>query len=115
MYCTKCGEEIPEGMSSCPKCDRKKETHTPWNSEPQIDVGTIHQIPKCTCCGYVGRWKVESVLRPMDWAIGIIGGIVTLGFGLVYLLVVALIRSNKDRRDKICPRCKARNLWTFTY
>lgn len=70
------------------------------------------RIPKCTHCGYVGEWDVEPLFRPMDWVIGILL-ICLFGTGLVYLGVVALIRSNPDNRAKICRQCKARNLFTF--
>lgn len=75
---------------------------------------TSHKYPKCTHCGYEGEWKLEPIFRPMDWIIGILF-MFALGSGLVYLIVVGLLRSNKDRRAKICPHCKARNLWTFLY
>lgn len=74
-----------------------------------------NNIPKCTCCGYIGNWELDKVFRPMDWVIGIILLLLGIVPGLIYLGVVGLIRSNKDRRAKICPQCKARNLWTFLY
>lgn len=112
-YCSACGTMLNEGSMVCPSCGKSQDCPLP----PQVNTprGQTHSVPKCTCCGYVGNWKLEPVFRPMDWAIGIIGGIITFGFGFVYLLVVGLIRSNKNRRDKICPNCKARNLWTFIY
>ncbi len=123
MFCTKCGRKLPEGSKKCPVCDeeRAREGNIPYEQAPETGYtepnGSTHngKPPKCTCCGYVGNWKLEPVFRPMDWAIGIIGGIITFGFGFAYLLVVGLIRSNKNQRDKICPNCKARNLWTFLY
>lgn len=74
-----------------------------------------HDVPKCTCCGYVGRWKTEPVIRAIDWVIGIV--LLLFGFipGIVYFIVVAIIRSNENNRGKICPQCNAKNLWTFFY
>ena len=112
-YCTACGAMLNEGSMICPACGKSQDCPPPL--QVNTPHGQTHPVPKCTCCGYIGNWKVEPLFRPMDWVIGIIGGIITCGFGLTYFLVVGLIRSNKDRRDKICPNCNARNLWTFIY
>ena len=73
-----------------------------------------HPIPRCTSCGTVTQWTPEPLLLPIHW---LIGGIFLLaaGGGLVYLLVTLIYRSNPDRRGKICPHCKARNMFTFVY
>ena len=112
-YCTACGAMLNEGSMVCPSCGKSQN----YSPRPQINAshGQPRSVPKCTCCGYIGNWEVEPLFRPMDWVIGIVGGLITCGFGLAYFLVVGLIRGNKDRRDKICPNCKARNLWTFIY
>lgn len=73
-----------------------------------------HSVPKCTHCGYEGEWKLESLVRPMDIIITILL-LFFWGAGLIYLLVVVLIRMNPDNRAKICPSCQAKNLWTFYY
>lgn len=73
-----------------------------------------HDIPKCTCCGYVGSWDVEPVLLPMHWAIGILL-LLFCGTGILYLILVAAIRANKNNRAKICKNCKAHNMFTFMY
>lgn len=76
---------------------------------------TKHDVPRCTCCGNVGPWKVEPVLLGKHWAIGIV--LMIFGFvpGLVYLGITVAIRSNEDHRAKICTSCKARNMFTFLY
>lgn len=107
MFCQKCGAEIPDGSDYCQNCGQI--SNSMGNKSP-----TKNDVPKCTCCGYVGPWKVDSLFRPMDWVIGIIL-LFLFGTGLIYLLVVGLIRSNKDNRTKICPKCGAKNLWTFLY
>lgn len=76
--------------------------------------GRRHHVPKCTCCGYVGEWKVASLVRPIDIVIFLLF-FLFWGAGFIYLIVVILIRLNPDRRAKICPQCKAKNLWTFYY
>jgi len=37
------------------------------------------------------------------------------GGGLIYLIVVLIIRSNAVRRPKLCANCGARNMFTFQY
>jgi len=81
----------------------------------QSQQGAVqHDTPKCLSCGTVTQWKIEPVLKPINWIIAL-GLLVFFGAGLVYLVVVALIRSNPNNRAKICPRCGARNMWTFLY
>ena len=75
---------------------------------------SAHQVPRCNQCGHVGPWLVEGILRPMDWVIGLLF-LLFFGTGLIYLGVVALIRSNPNRRDKVCASCRARNMFSFQY
>ncbi len=108
MFCKQCGKEMNEGTKFCPHCGGGQEAEVKNSPE-------IRKIPKCTCCGYVGEWKVGPVFRPVDFIIGILFLFLGVVPGLIYLGVVGIIRSNKDNREKICPKCKAKNLWTFTY
>lgn len=79
-----------------------------------VTVPTRHDVPHCLNCGYVGPWRVEGILRPMDWVIGLIF-MLAAGTGLIYLGVVALIRMNSNNRAKICASCKSRNMFSFQY
>lgn len=135
MFCQKCGAKNPDDANSCTSCGQPFQAPvvqaqayqpTPQNpffgqqmpQQPYIQQGAPqqrHDVPRCTCCGYVGPWKVDSLFRPIDYVIGIILLICFIIPGITYLGTVALIRANKDRRAKICPSCKARNLWTFFY
>lgn len=76
---------------------------------------TNHDIPKCTCCGNIGPWKVEPLFTGRHLLIGIV--LMIFGFvpGLIYLGTVAVIRSNENNRAKICTKCKAQNMFTFLY
>lgn len=105
MFCQNCGTNMIDGAAVCPKCGYRRNVQS---------VPVQHEVPRCQSCGYTGKWKVESILRPIDWVLGILL-LFAFGSGLIYFLVVFLIRCNKNRRDKICPECKARNLWTFIY
>lgn len=74
----------------------------------------IHKIPKCTVCGSITNWKIEPVLLWYHWLIGLIL-ICAYGSGLIYFTIILIIRSKEKNRAKICPKCGARNLWTFEY
>ncbi|HZK58963.1 MAG TPA: hypothetical protein VFC59_03740 [Cryobacterium sp.] len=77
-------------------------------------AATGHPVPKCLSCGYVGPWRLESILRPIDIVITVLF-FFAFGGGLVYLIVVLILRSNTNRRAKICRNCKARNMFAFQY
>lgn len=111
MYCKNCGTEMENGQLFCKNCGASmtQDVKIQTSSAP-----TKHDVPQCTCCGYTGPWKVDSLLRPIDWVLGICL-IPFAGAGIFYFITVMAIRANKKRRAKICPQCKARNLWTFIY
>ena len=144
ISCENCGAELPDEAVQCDKCGAEfiegslptepSEYQTPpqlsqtpppyqsaqqpqWQGQgaPMWSAPAKHDIPKCTCCGYIGPWKMEPIIRPMDWVIGIALFIFACGSGLIYLGVVAAIRANQDNRAKLCAHCGARNLFTFIY
>lgn len=113
MYCSKCGKELKEDARFCDGCGTKiGETELKTTQE---QTNNKKEIPKCTHCGYVGEWKIGPILRPIDYIIGIVFLLFGVVPGLIYIGVVAAIRSNEDNREKICPKCNAKNLWTFFY
>ncbi len=130
MFCKNCGNELENNAKFCSKCGCSVEEGNPhqYNTNNVNSFGTIksgnlfsksttncnpNQTPKCTHCGYVGNWTIGPILRPIDFVIGIVFLFLGIFPGLIYLGVVAAIRMNPDRREKICPNCKAQNLWTF--
>lgn len=110
MFCQGCGAKNEDTAVSCVACGQLLQSAVYLKP-----AETKHDVPKCTRCGYVGNWKLDSLLRPVDIVLGILFLFLGVIPGLVYLGVVMAVRSNKDRRAKICPQCKARNLWTFLY
>jgi hypothetical protein len=73
-----------------------------------------HSVPKCLRCGTVTPWKVGPLLRPIDIVIFLVL-LKAWGGGFVYLLLTCLCRRDPDSREKVCPKCGAKNLWTFCY
>ena len=110
MYCSKCGKELNNDAKFCDGCGEKID-----NKDVKTEGNTKRDVPKCTHCGYEGNWKVGPVFRPIDWIIRIIFAFMGIIPGIIYLGVVGAIRSNEDNREKICPKCNAKNLWTFFY
>ena len=74
-----------------------------------------HDIPRCTCCGHIGKWKVEPVLTGKHWGIGLLLMVLGIVPGVVFLGVTMVVRSNQKNRNKICLNCGAHNLFTFFY
>ena len=103
-----------EFVASTPIILPKRKSAQKASASSEKNAATIHRTPKCTHCGYVGDWKLESLLLPRHIIIFLLL-LFFWGAGLIYLLVVLIIRMNPDNRAKICPHCKARNLWTFDY
>ncbi len=134
MFCSNCGHQNADGAKFCAGCGGQLTTNAlapqynaPQYANPQPGYAqqgyaqpnyapqeVYHRLPKCTHCGHVGEWDVGPVIRPIDWIIGICL-LFFFGGGLIYLLIVAAVRSNKDRREKVCRNCKAKNLFTFNY
>ena len=115
MFCSKCGKEMVEGTKFCPSCGAPTE-NLETSASQQTGVGlTQHKTPRCNSCGNIGEWKVGPLLRPIDLVIGVVLLLFGVFPGIVYLGVVAAVRSNVDRREKICPKCGAKNMFSFLY
>jgi hypothetical protein len=93
------------------------------NQQPGVMPGQVvmvgtgqqrHPVPRCLSCGTVTPWRLEPILLARHIIIFVIL-LFFFGAGLLYLLLVLIIRSGSNARAKICPRCGARNLWTFIY
>lgn len=116
MFCQNCGANLAEGTNVCTTCGTPLATHNPsivqYNPQPQGAMQ--HNEPRCGCCGYVGQWKVEPIFLTHHWIIFFIS-LFFFGAGIFYLLTVLIIRGNTEHRAKICPQCKARNMWSFYY
>lgn len=119
MFCQKCGTELPDGSAFCASCGAQQgEVQQPVVApipQGQFGYAQKHDIPMCTCCGYVGEWKVGPVLKGRHWVIGIILLFLGVVPGIIYLTTAAIVRSGKGNREKICKQCGAKNLFTFFY
>lgn len=116
MFCSKCGKEIETNAKFCSTCGSVVAVNILSENIAETNGIPVHRdMPKCNYCGNIAPWKIGPVLRPLDFIIGV--GLLLFGFvpGLIYLGVVALIRSNEKNREKICTKCGARNMFTNMY
>ena len=98
-------------------CHRHENAQVPYPGG-QNAYPTQHSVPKCTCCGHEGPWKVDPVFRPVDWILTILFLLLGILPGVVYATTIILIRGGKrgdHYRAKTCPKCGAKNLFTFLY
>lgn len=100
MFCKNCGKEIDDNAAVCIHCG----VMVANNASQQQNAPVYHPVPKCTKCGYIGEFKSGKLFRPMDWAIGLVT-LLLAGLGLLYFIIIAIIRSDKNKREKICPHC----------
>ncbi|MBQ6863899.1 MAG: zinc ribbon domain-containing protein [Clostridia bacterium] len=100
MFCTNCGKEIDNNAAICIHCGvaTNNTTHSVNNSGMQH-----HDQPKCRKCGYIGEFKREKMFRTIDWAIGL--ATFWFGFGIIYFIIIAIIRYDEKNRKTICPHC----------
>lgn len=143
QFCHGCGKPVVQTVVPCPSCGLPLREHAnfcqscgaaangsvnapsqqavatpsvapaPYN-QPLAHYTPQNTLPKCLSCGAVTPWEVEPLVRPIDWIITAVL-FFFFGSGLVYLLIVIAVRSNANNRAKICPHCRAQNLWTFQY
>lgn len=137
MFCTQCGSENEDNTAFCTTCGNafkgsapvEQATMAPPNPPAPVYgqgtalnnsapvAGVQRTVPRCTSCGYIGDWEVGPLFKTHDLIIGIGACFTFVGapFGIGWLAITAIMRANKDNREKICPQCKAKNLWTFVY
>jgi len=68
----------------------------------------------CLNCGKITDWRVESLLMPRHIVVGLLLLLVYLS-GLLYWIAVCINRADEKNRNKICPACGAKNMWSFIY
>lgn len=47
------------------------------------------------------------MFRTIDWVIGL--ATLWFGFGIIYFIVMAIIRHDEKNRETICPQCGEKN------
>ena len=97
MYCNNCGKEIDDNASICVHCGVATKNNSANNGLQR------HEVPKCKKCGYVGEFDREKMFRTIDWVIGI--ATIWFGFGIIYFIIIAIIRHDKKNRNTVCPKC----------
>lgn len=105
MFCHKCGKEINDDAVVCIHCGCSTEKNNA--SVPVAPaVGNYNTgIQKCPHCGYEGKMKPGPILRKKDWLIGALTFF--FGFGIIYLIIMAIVRMDESSREKTCPNCGA--------
>ncbi len=115
MFCKNCGKEIDDNAVVCIHCGAAANVPQPANAAGLGPNGEMmHPVPKCKKCGYIGEHEHEKLFRPKDWAIGLFL-LLFAGFGIIYFIIIAIIRSDEDKRETICPQCKAKKSSTCYY
>ena len=115
-YCANCGAALEENAAFCGKCGAQRGSFRNQAVNNNVTYQVMpHNVPKCQCCGYVGPWKVESVIRPMDIILTIVFAFLGIFPGIIYITIVLIIRSNEKNRAKYCRNCNGKNLFTFIY
>ena len=106
MFCSNCGKEIDDKAAVCIYCGvATKNANTPVPGADTPNGLRHHDIPKCRKCGYIGEFQREKMFRKKDWVIGLLT--LFFGFGLIYLIIIAIMRYDEKSRETICPHCGA--------
>ena len=131
-FCSNCGKELLDEAVICVGCNTPVDDEYGkafFNSSNSFSPSTPptpplyqtdttpsrHSVPQCTCCGHIGEWKAGPFLKWYDWIFVIWLMIPTVIPGIIYLVIIALIRGKKNNREKICRKCGAHNMFTFIY
>ena len=104
MYCSSCGKEINDKAAVCIHCGIAVNNSSGVQHNHNSGLGLqCHDIPKCRKCGYIGEFKREKMFRTIDWIIGL--ATFWFGFGIIYFIIVAILRYDEKNRKTICPHC----------
>lgn len=123
MFCNNCGKEIDDKSMFCIHCgtsvgQMSNQTQQPQDfaekTIPKYTPPTTHTVPKCTCCGNIGELKPGPLLRKSD-ILWICLLFCLAGAGLIYLIFILIVRSDPNKREKICPKCNSVNMFTYLY
>lgn len=107
MFCSKCGKELSDEAVFCPGCGNSLNAQS-------VPASQSHDVPKCTRCGHVGKMKPGPLFRKSD-ILWIALLMFLAGSGFIYLLYILIVRGNPKNREKICPKCKSTNMFTYVY
>ncbi len=99
MFCKNCGKEINDNAAVCIHCGvATEEKKAPTSYYPPSPA-----VQHCPHCGYEGKMKPGPLLRPMDWLITVLTFFI--GFGLIYLIIILILRYDEKKREQFCPVC----------
>ena len=60
-------------------------------------------MPQMRLCGRVSERKNVQI----DWVIGL--ATIWFGFGIIYFIIIAIMRHDEKNRETICPNCGEKN------
>ncbi|MBQ6052698.1 MAG: zinc-ribbon domain-containing protein [Clostridia bacterium] len=109
MFCKKCGKELSDQSRFCPSCGSPQQGIIENQSKAYP-----HDVPRCTACGYTGEFTSGPLIRGSDW-LWFFLLFFFFGSGVIYMLFIIIIRWNPNNREKICPHCKSKNMFTYLY
>lgn len=89
-------------------------SETPAQSISNPQQGARHDIPKCLSCGAITPWKLDPIINTHHIIVSLVLMLLFCS-GIAYFITIFLMRSNPNMRAKVCPRCGARNMWSFQY
>ena len=117
MFCKNCGNHIEDGATVCSKCNQSvieqvQSESSQYYGQP-MGMQT-HTVPKCTCCGHVGEMKPGPILTKSDW-LWFFMLLFLAGAGFIFLGFRLLTRADPKKREKICPNCGSKNMFTYVY
>lgn len=117
MFCSKCGFQLADDANWCSKYGNAVSANNQTvqaNVQFQQNINQTHNVPKCTCCGRVGEMTPGPLFRKNDiiWMLLLF---ITMFGGFLYLAYILITRSNPKKREKICPNCHSKNMYTYVY
>lgn len=111
MFCQKCGKQVADGSDFCPSCGAGLSGS---GSSQVFGSEGKHAVPRCSNCGNIGEFKPGPLLRKSD-ILWILLLMFLAGSGFIYLIFILIIRSNPDKREKICTKCGSKNTDVYFY
>lgn len=129
-FCSNCGANLNQDMKN-PENEQfvnqnyqanLQYQYPPVQGNPQYQTIPVYgyqqqlkrDVPKCTCCGNIGEMKPGPLLTSHDilWFLLLL---CLAGAGFIFLIYKLITRADPAKREKICPKCGSKNMFTYVY